>query len=272
MACRLALEVQDASNPLGVLLAWARTMDDLYRAGLGGNQFVREHPASVLFLDKLADMMGRPKLGDICKASDTCLEVVRLATEHADAEGHDAPDMAALAYDDLDSPATASDCAAYPCDACDHAQACPLSDVQPPEADPRQETPTPAPHVPQEPRTGGTGSIAPDDPRIAEFLTLWHENGRSRFERDYSNLDYDAESYCKTARDRNLYIALDNGMSGCFLLEKSTGLVYGIKAYGKIHRGHLAGHLDILIRTYREANAHNREFDARNGLPQKLER
>lgn len=99
--------------------------------------------------------------------------------------------------------------------------------------------------------------ITIDDPRIAVFLDVWHENGRPFFERSYSNLDYDSEPYVKTAKNRNKYIALDEGTSGRFLLDKATGLVWGIKAYGVRHSGKLAGHIDELIETYRAINAEN---------------
>jgi hypothetical protein len=37
------------------------------------------------------------------------------------------------------------------------------------------------------------------------------------------------------------YIKVDIGSSGRYMVEKSTGLVFGIKAYGQIHRGHRYG-------------------------------
>ena len=65
----------------------------------------------------------------------------------------------------------------------------------------------------------------------------------------------------KTAKDRNKYVALDDGTSGAFLLEKTTGLVYRIKAYGV--KGRLVKHLDQLIAEYREANIKNAELGYR---------
>jgi hypothetical protein len=95
------------------------------------------------------------------------------------------------------------------------------------------------------------------DPRVAEFLGLWHENGREFFERAYKSLNYDTPAYRKTAKDRGRkYIALDEGTSGAFLLEKATGNVYRIKAYGV--KGRFVDTLDGLTATYREANEHNR--------------
>lgn len=103
--------------------------------------------------------------------------------------------------------------------------------------------------------------ISISDPRIAEFLALWHENGREHFARCYPHLyatgAYDSPAYAKTAKDRGRkYIALDDGTSGRFLLEKATGEVWTIKAYGRPNRR--VSTLGGLIREYREANERNR--------------
>jgi uncharacterized protein (TIGR02996 family) len=100
----------------------------------------------------------------------------------------------------------------------------------------------------------GTLPVSIGDPRVPEFLELWHENGRRYFEKCYQNLDYDSAYYGKTAKDRSKYIALDSGTSGVFLLEKATGEVFRIKGYGVPNRKKCVGTLDRLIAAYREAN------------------
>jgi len=97
----------------------------------------------------------------------------------------------------------------------------------------------------------------PTDTRIIAFLTAWHENGRDHFEQHYPNLDYDRD-YAKHASGRRKYICLDCGSSGHMMAEKATGKVYGIKAYGSIHRGHPCGDIEDATREYREATANNR--------------
>jgi hypothetical protein len=42
------------------------------------------------------------------------------------------------------------------------------------------------------------------------------------------------------------YIKVDVGESGKYMVEASTGDIYGIKAYGVIHRGHHYGNLDTI--------------------------
>jgi len=46
------------------------------------------------------------------------------------------------------------------------------------------------------------------------------------------------------------YIKIDVGTSGKYMVEKSTGNIYGIKAYGVIHRGHQYGTLDTIDEWY----------------------
>lgn len=93
------------------------------------------------------------------------------------------------------------------------------------------------------------------DPRIGEFLTLAHENGRVFFESYHKNLNYDSYEP-KTAKNRRKYIALDRGTSGWLLIDKTTEVVFSIKAYGVPN--YRVGTLDSLIAEYRDTNEHNR--------------
>jgi len=44
--------------------------------------------------------------------------------------------------------------------------------------------------------------------------------------------------------DGNKYIKVDTGTCGRYMVEKSTGIIYGIKGYGKVHKGHQYGTVD----------------------------
>lgn len=46
------------------------------------------------------------------------------------------------------------------------------------------------------------------------------------------------------------YIKVDVGSSGKYMVEAATGDIYGIKAYGVIHRGHYYGNLDTINEYY----------------------
>lgn len=91
-------------------------------------------------------------------------------------------------------------------------------------------------------------TLSATDPRISEFLAAWHESGRTYFERHYSALVYDRDSP-KVARERRKYIALDSGTGGVYLVDKVTGDVYSIKAYGVPNRR--LGTLDDLTARFR---------------------
>lgn len=45
-----------------------------------------------------------------------------------------------------------------------------------------------------------------------------------------------AQHYVWRANERTKYIALDCGTSGAFLVERATGEIYNIKAYGQIDK------------------------------------
>lgn len=77
--------------------------------------------------------------------------------------------------------------------------------------------------------------MLPTDPQIAEALTAWHESGRASFEQAYRNLNYD-ECWQKTAKDGRHWIKLDSGSSGYYLVDKTTGDMWTIKAYGVPNR------------------------------------
>ena len=90
-----------------------------------------------------------------------------------------------------------------------------------------------------------TGPLTVDHPLIREFLAGWHEDGRASFELAYRYLDYDSDAYAKRAKGRRKYIALDRGTSGVYLVDRMTGEVYTIKAYGVPNRR--IGHIEQVI-------------------------
>jgi hypothetical protein len=46
--------------------------------------------------------------------------------------------------------------------------------------------------------------------------------------------------------DGKKYVKVDVGTSGKYMVEKNTQAIFGIKAYGVIHRGHQYGTLDTI--------------------------
>jgi hypothetical protein len=46
--------------------------------------------------------------------------------------------------------------------------------------------------------------------------------------------------------DGNKYIKVDIGTGGRYMIEKETGIIFGIKAYGQVHKGHAYGTVDTI--------------------------
>jgi len=80
--------------------------------------------------------------------------------------------------------------------------------------------------------------------KIEKLLTDWHEAGRAAFEKSYHNLNYDTYTP-KRMVVKSKYIYLDDGTSGAFILEKSTGNIFRIKSkYGVPNRKKLVGNIE----------------------------
>ena len=62
---------------------------------------------------------------------------------------------------------------------------------------------------------------------------------------DYPISVHEPQIVCKVKMGRK-YANVDVGSSGCYMVELATGAIYGIKAYGVIHRGHYYGTLDTI--------------------------
>ena len=95
---------------------------------------------------------------------------------------------------------------------------------------------------------------------VEAFLVEWHENGRLFFERSYPNSNYNAAEN-KWFETRRKYVCLNAGSSSVMMLEIATGQVYGIKGYGRIHRGRPIGDIRDLTDRYREQTEKNRLVD-----------
>ena len=93
--------------------------------------------------------------------------------------------------------------------------------------------------------TTQTTRIDAHDPRIVRLLREWHEAGRAAYEASYTNLNYDKDQ-TKTATLRRKYIALDIGTSGAWLVDRTTGEVCNIKAYGTPDKQKRLGTLDTI--------------------------
>lgn len=78
--------------------------------------------------------------------------------------------------------------------------------------------------------------------KLRQLARDWHEAGRAGFELRFPSVDYD-KFEPKSVVEKQKYYYLDEGTSGVYMVEKKTGDIYRIKAYGKIHRQKLCGNV-----------------------------
>ncbi len=105
--------------------------------------------------------------------------------------------------------------------------------------------------------------------RLLEVMDQWHEAHRAQFVQDgftRSLETFDAHEE-KHAHVGAKYVRLDVGTSGAWMLELSTGDIYGIKGYGQVDRKKCVGNIldpafnGAALFTYR---FHHGRFDFRN--------
>ena len=54
------------------------------------------------------------------------------------------------------------------------------------------------------------------------------------------------ENYTYTIKEKKKYVYLDCGTSGVFMIDKSTGNIFGIKGYGTINKANCWGHIQTI--------------------------
>lgn len=78
--------------------------------------------------------------------------------------------------------------------------------------------------------------------RLAAFVAALESAQRERFLREYTHVGPPAVTVKPGAK----YTKVDVGNSGKYMIVNATGEIFGIKAYGVIHRGHYFGTLDTI--------------------------
>jgi hypothetical protein len=96
-------------------------------------------------------------------------------------------------------------------------------------------------------------------PKIEQFLRLWHESGRARFQLSAPSHNYDTQQR-KITKDRRRYILLNSGNDRVFVVQRTTEYVYQVDDYGR--RGKFLNTLDALIEQYTMANERQKEAEA----------
>lgn len=88
--------------------------------------------------------------------------------------------------------------------------------------------------------------------KIAKLVSLITSDTLDRFTKEGHNPAHEYVIRYSTAVSKpgKLYTKIDIGHSGKYMIENSTGEIYGIKGYGVIHRGHHFGNLDTIDQYY----------------------
>lgn len=88
------------------------------------------------------------------------------------------------------------------------------------------------------------------DDKLKAFADLLGQQQLERFTREYPTLAqqpaYVAQHVTVKVRPGPKYARVDVGNSGKYMVVNATGEIFGIKAYGVIHRGHQYGTLDTI--------------------------
>ena len=89
---------------------------------------------------------------------------------------------------------------------------------------------------------------------VEEFAELVQEQTRARMKREYPDSPHMWDKEVAQVRPGPKYAKVDVGwphnMSGKYMIENSTGTIYGIKGYGVVHKGHVYGTLDTVDAWY----------------------
>lgn len=84
---------------------------------------------------------------------------------------------------------------------------------------------------------------------VEEFAELVRTQQRERLRLDYPTSDQWKHQEVQI-KPGKVYTKVDVGpthnMSGKYMIENATGTIFGIKAYGKVHKGHRYGTLDTI--------------------------
>ena len=81
---------------------------------------------------------------------------------------------------------------------------------------------------------------------VQDFADRLDSEQRSRYAREYPNIDLNDGRYRAAVHVGPKYTRVDFDQSGKYMVVNATGEIFGIKGYGVIHRGHQYGTLDTL--------------------------
>lgn len=84
---------------------------------------------------------------------------------------------------------------------------------------------------------------------IEEFAAIVLEQRQERLRRDYPSSpqwEWERVNVKVGPKYTKVDVGPEHNMSGKYMIDNASGVIYGIKAYGVVHRGHVYGTLDTV--------------------------
>ncbi len=81
--------------------------------------------------------------------------------------------------------------------------------------------------------------------KLEQLLKEWHELGRENFNKNYSNLNYDTYEP-KILIEKSKYYYLNERTCGVYMVDKFSGDIFRIKAYGQINKNKKIGNISTI--------------------------
>lgn len=81
--------------------------------------------------------------------------------------------------------------------------------------------------------------------KLEALKELMQKQSEERIIKDHGSIRGNEQSFIVSVKEGKKYTKIDRGGSGVYMVDEK-GDIYGIKAYGVIHRGHYFGNLDTI--------------------------
>lgn len=86
--------------------------------------------------------------------------------------------------------------------------------------------------------------------KVLDFAVMVHKDEIRHLEDMNCTCETNLRNVIPRVVDGKKYVKVDVGSSGKYMIDKETEEIFGIKAYGQIHRGHRYGTLDAPLSYY----------------------
>lgn len=81
--------------------------------------------------------------------------------------------------------------------------------------------------------------------KLEALRALMEKQSEERIIQDHGSIRGNEQSFIVSVKEGKKYTKIDRGGSGVYMVDEK-GDIYGIKAYGVIHKGHYFGNLDTI--------------------------